>query len=63
MQNAGQPVQAYPVAIIPEVRVTPGFIRANIEHDGMKLFDVFEFRLPRKKFGYADKTKEGTRIK
>jgi hypothetical protein len=29
----------------------------------MKLFDVLEFRLPDKKFGHADKAREGTRIK
>ncbi len=54
---------AYPVTIILEGQVTPGFIRATIDHDGMKLFDVLEFRLPHKKFGHADKAKEGTRIK
>jgi hypothetical protein len=53
----------YPVTIILEGQVTPGFIRATIDHDGMKLFDVLEFRLPPKKFGHADKSKEGTRIK
>jgi hypothetical protein len=53
----------YPVTIILEGQVTPGFIRATIDHDGMKLFDVLEFRLPPKKFGHADKAKEGTRIK
>ena len=53
----------YPVTIILEGQVAPGFIKATIDHDGMELFDVLEFRLPHKKFGHADKAKEGTRIK
>ncbi len=55
--------KGYPVTLVLEGQVTPGFIRANIDYDGMKLFDVLEFRLPRKKFGHADNEKEGTRIK
>lgn len=44
----------YPVAVILEGQVSPGFIRAFIEHDGIELFDALEFRLPGKQFGHAE---------
>ena len=46
--------QGYPVTLILKGSVTPGFIRATIVQDSVTLFDVAEFRLPRKQFGHAD---------
>ena len=44
----------YPVTIILEGHVQPGFIKASIVHEKMTIFDVLEFRLPPKRFGHAE---------
>ncbi len=55
--------QAYPVTLVLEGEVAPGFLRADISWEGQRYFDVLPFRLPAKKFGHADDhSDEGHRI-
>ena len=47
----------YPVAIVQDRKTgRPGFIRATIEVNGRRYFDVLEVNLPEKAFGHAAET-------
>ena len=48
--------QVYSVALVSDGGiVTPGFIRASIQHANQTVFDVIEYGLPEKTFGHEEK--------
>ena len=51
--------KSYPVTLVLEGEIPPGFIRADIMWEGRQYYDVLPFRLPAKRFGHADSRDDG----